>query len=502
MLFNSSVFLFYFLPAVIALVWLSGRVSSFAGRVVLALASLYFYSQGDSGHLVLLLVSTLTNFMLGARIQGLGSLGARKHWLMIGVALNLGCLALFKYLNFLSGVVADAVSMDALRTHVALPLGISFYTFTQIAYLVDSAGGDVKEKSIVDYALFVWYFPHQIAGPILHHKEMLSQFRSEAFGVDARKLLIGSCIIGLGLFKKVVIADWFERMASPIFAAAAQGVVPGFFESWVGALAYTLQIYFDFSAYCDMAVGISYLFGVRLPANFNSPYKSLSIIEFWRRWHLTLSRFLRDYLYIPLGGNRHGERRRQFNLLTTMVLGGFWHGASWNFLIWGALHGSYLVVNHYWSSSEMARRIPVPRVLAWALTMFFVVVAWVFFRAVDVGGAIAMLKGMSGDGELVWPEVLRNYLVWIDPDQFSTLWAGKLVRGFHVLTIFVGIAFCAFMPNLNQIFALDQPTIDGPAGGWRKNPLLSVPGVLLVGLIFGWALSRLGEDSAFIYFNF
>lgn len=500
MLFNSPEFLLYFLPAVVLLVLLANHLSSMAGRVVLALASLYFYSFGDFKHLALLLASTGVNFAIGSKIQGLDETPARRRWLAVGVVSNLLTLSIFKYLNFFSGVAQDALGLSHFQTHIALPLGISFYTFTQIAYLVDSAVGKVSEKSLVDYSLFVWYFPHQIAGPILHHKEMLSQFRSKAFGVTARNVLVGLCILGLGLFKKLVFADWFERLATPIFTGAATGGSPGFFEGWVGASAYALQIYFDFSAYCDMAVGISYMFGIKLPANFDSPYQSLSIVEFWRRWHLTLSRFLRDYLYIPLGGNRHGEARRHVNLLTTMVLGGFWHGASWNFLIWGALHGAYLIVNHFWSSRRWGRGIKVPSALAWLLTLWAVINAWVFFRAETLTGAANVLAGMYGFHEVIWPSFLQSLLP--SSLNFSTLWAGNFTRSFHIATLLAGFLWCAFMPNVNRIFAAEQPVLESPSITARSGWAMSLPGLLLIAALFGIALSRLGENSAFIYFNF
>lgn len=502
MLFNSSAFLFCFLPLVLLFVLVANRFSLVYGRVVLAMASLYFYSQGDMLHLALLLASTLVNHWIGTTIQTTPDDALRKRWLVIGVSANLINLAFFKYLNFFSGVVSELTQMSSLQTHVLLPLGISFYTFTQIAYLVDSAAGKVKEKSLIDYALFVWYFPHQIAGPILHHKEMLSQFRSSSFGVDSQRVLVGCCIMGLGLFKKVVMADWFERVATPIFNAAGHGITPGFFEGWVAACAYALQIYFDFSAYCDMAVGVSIMFGIRLPANFDSPYKSLSIVEFWRRWHLTLSRFLRDYLYIPMGGNRHGEGRRQLNLMVTMVLGGFWHGASWNFLIWGALHGSFLAGNHYWSKHTVSQRWRLPKWLCWALTMFAVINAWVFFRATTLPEAFTVLRGMYGAQGITWPLFLQQVMPWLPAHSFSALWAGNLTRGFHVATIALALLWCATTPNINQWFAKERPVIDAPAPVFKRAWAMTLLGILFTAVVTGWAISRLGEDSAFIYFNF
>src|SRR5262249_37293646 len=270
---------------------------------------------------------------------------------------------------------------------VTLPLGISFFTFTQVAYLADVAYGHAYERNFAKYVLFVTYFPHLIAGPIMHHREMMPQFDTAMPRLSSDRLAIGLTVFSIGLFKKVVIADFLATIADPVFAAAAKGAVSGA-DAWGGTLAYSLQIYFDFSGYCDMAIGMSYLFGIVLPFNFDAPYKAQSIAEFWHRWHITLSRFLRDYLYIPLGGNRHGEARRNWNLAVTMLIGGLWHGAGWTFVIWGGLHGLFLIVNHSWL--KLTARVPmlarasetiVYYALSLALTQLCVALAWVFFRA-------------------------------------------------------------------------------------------------------------------------
>jgi D-alanyl-lipoteichoic acid acyltransferase DltB (MBOAT superfamily) len=259
---------------------------------------------------------------------------------------------------------------------IVLPIGISFYTFTQIAYVVDTLQGKVTERSVLSYLLFVTYFPHLVAGPVLHHAEMMPQFRvRENLAPRAENLARGLTFLVAGLFKKVVLADGCAPIANAAFAGASAGLTPG--DAWLGAIAYSLQIYFDFSGYSDMAVGISLLFNIDLPVNFHSPYRARSVVDFWRRWHMTLSRFLRDYLYIPLGGNRKGPLRRHANLLATMLLGGLWHGANWTFVVWGGLHGLYLVVNHLWRQHFGRQGPPVPAVSAlyWLLTLLAVVVA-------------------------------------------------------------------------------------------------------------------------------
>jgi len=288
------------------------------------------------------------------------------------------------------------------RSHILLPVSISFYSFTQIAFLVDAYRGNVARYALPHYALFVTYFPHLIAGPILHHKDIIPQFeRADAKRPDPHLILCGLIIFGIGLFKKTGLADGIQ----PLVALAFGQATPSFDQAWIGAPAYTFQLYFDFSAYSDMAIGMSLMFGIFLPLNFNSPYKATSIIEFWRRWHMTLSQFLRDYLYIPLGGNRRGRVLRYLNLMITMLLGGLWHGAAWTFVAWGALHGAYLCINHAWSyfaPKPGLRLAPLARLAAFVLTFLAVVVAWVFFRADSMAQALSILSKMADPTRIVF----------------------------------------------------------------------------------------------------
>src|SRR2546423_7585115 len=401
MLFSSYTFLFQFLPATVLAFAAARRHSPRTGIMVLAGASLFFYGAWRPVYRFLLIASIAVNFALGLRMEdplrrrAIGSLG---------VALNLAGLCYFKYTNFIFDSLNTMPGAPLPFVNIILPLGISFFTFQQIAYLVDVMRGAKVERDIVSYPLFVSFFPHLIAGPLVHHAEMIPQFKRGRTGRLAVLAARGLPIFAAGLFKKVVIADNLAQFASPVFAHLdAGGGIPTSW-AWLATLAYTLQIYFDFSGYSDMAIGLALLFGIRLPLNFNSPYRSLSIIDFWRRWHMTLSRFLRDYLYIPLGGSRHGPLRRHLNLMITMLLGGLWHGASWTFVVWGGLHGAYLQINHAWrhvvAKSPRLQRLLAryPRAAAlcgWALTFSAVVVAWVCFRSASLSAARPKLGGRA-----------------------------------------------------------------------------------------------------------
>ena len=370
MLFNSFAFIFLFMPLALAGYQLMRR----HGVAWLAVCSLGFYAWWDWRFLPLLLLSICVNFLAGRAICALEG-RARKLAFGAVLALDLGLLVWFKYASFLFGI----------EPGLPLPIGISFFTFTQVAFLADCLHGEVREPRFGPYILFVSYFPHLVAGPVLHHAQMMPQFRDGRL-LRAEDLALGLTIFAFGLAKKVLVADNLAPLANPLFVA---GAAPQLLEAWLGALAYGMQLYFDFSGYSDMAIGLSRLFGVRLPENFNSPYQARNIAQFWRSWHMTLSRFLRDYLYIPLGGNRHGEWRRCRNLMLTMVLGGAWHGAGWTFLVWGALHGAFLILQQRFGGG-----LP-----AWwdrPLTFAAVTLAWVVFRSPDLATAMEIWAGMAG----------------------------------------------------------------------------------------------------------
>ncbi len=396
MIFSSVEFLFAFLPVTFAgfFILASFGTSHRLAVLWLTFASLVFYMWWNPWYVILLLGSVGGNFALGWIMARHPS----KVLLACGVAANLGLLGYYKYTNFFLDFASQALGESLRVEGIVLPLAISFFTFQQIAYLFDVHQGKARSFDFVDYTLFVTFFPQLIAGPIVHYSETIPQIEREStFHINWSNIRVGLAILTIGLYKKLVFADGMEPYATEVFSTAAE-TPPMLLEAWVGSLAYTFQIYFDFSGYSDMAIGLARLFGIRLPINFDSPYKANSIIEFWRRWHITLSRFLRDYLYIPLGGNRLGSSRRYVNLMATMLLGGLWHGAAWTFVVWGGLHGLFLMVNHYWNFLKRPREKPgfAQRAFGRALTFLCVVIAWVVFRAETFPEAIAVLSGMAG----------------------------------------------------------------------------------------------------------
>ena len=419
MLFNSYQFIFLFLPITLLLFFSISKKSNEFAIIWLVLASLFFYGWWNPVYLFLIIASMLVNYSLGKILSGAGEHATyKKRWtLIIGITLNLSALGYYKYADFFIENINSITSYDFNLEEIILPLAISFFTFQQIAYLVDAYKGITKEYRFSHYALFVTFFPQLIAGPIVHHKEMLPQFlQGSSLRRNIENITVGVTIFSIGLFKKAVLADGIAQYATPVFNTAGSGEAVSFFVAWGGALAYTFQLYFDFSGYSDMAIGGARLFGVKLPLNFHSPYKATSIVEFWRRWHMTLSRFLRDYLYIPLGGSKCGATRRYANLIITMLLGGLWHGAGWTFVIWGGLHGFYLIINHAWHkvqkligfdgilSSNMGKAV------AWLITFIAVVISWVFFRANDLDSALVILKGMSGANGVELPNAILSRL--------------------------------------------------------------------------------------------
>lgn len=444
MLFSSVPFLIGFLPAVIVLTWLAERYAS--TRVTLALlvlASLFFYAWWNPPFLILLLVSVAANYGFGIAL----SQSRTRSLLAAAIIFNLSLIAYFKYANFFVDILNAGLTTPLEVGTVTLPLAISFFTFQQIAYQVDVYNGKIRDTDFIHYCLFVTFFPQLIAGPIVHHQEIIPQFiERKRFNLSADNFIVGSLIFAIGLYKKVIIADGIAPYADQVFSTALQG--PNTFEAWGGAFAYSLQIYFDFSGYSDMAIGLARIFGIRLPVNFASPYKATNIIDFWKTWHITLSRFLRDYLYIPLGGNRRGDFRRHANLLITMLLGGLWHGANWTFVFWGALHGFFLIINHawrgFWNSRGNGTResTPAGRWVSRIFTYLCIVVAWVFFRADSWESAYAMIEGMVGLNGL---GALNGSWQLLDPDLY--LW----------LAVLMPIVWLA--PNTQELMVEHDPAI-------------------------------------------
>jgi len=495
MLFNSYAFIFAFLPVAVAGFFALQRLAGAQAAIAwLVLASLFFYGWWNPAYLALIGFSILFNYGVGTRLtRGLAP-GAAKALLALGVAVNLGLIGYFKYANFFADTLAAATGSDAQLAPIVLPLAISFFTFQQIAYLVDAYRGQTGRYGFLRYALFVTFFPQLIAGPIVHHGEIFPQFARTAFRrLKTDNLAVGLTIFTIGLFKKVVLADGVAAFATPVFDAAAAGAAPSLAEAWCGALAYTFQLYFDFSGYSDMAIGLARIFGLRLPLNFDSPYKATNIIDFWRRWHMTLSRFLRLYLYFPLGGNRKGPSRRYANLLLTMLLGGLWHGAGWTFVVWGGLHGLYLAVNHGWRALRGERPgTRAGRALSWALTFLAVVVGWVLFRAESFPAALAVLEGMAGgNGVLPGPDAAVPF----DLDK-AAAW----------LAVLFPITLLA--PNTQQIMAAYRPALATSGGEirparwaslrWRPTGAWALAGA--AGAVV--AVLGLARVSEFLYFQF
>lgn len=516
MLFNSYEFIFAFLPLCLAVFFLLGKLGwTRSASLWLSAMSLGFYSwwNPDPSHpwspqyLGLILLSIVFNYGLGARISGAvehENRIAAKRILTVGVVINLAALAYFKYAGFFVATVNSLTGTHWPVVQIALPLAISFFTFTQIAYLVDAYHGVTKEYNFRWYLLFVTFFPHLIAGPIVLYKSLMPQFAKEGtWRFNADNFASGLTLFALGLFKKAVIADSLSPIANAVFREVGSGTAPDFFAAWSGALAYTLQLYFDFSGYSDMAIGIALMFNVRFPLNFDSPYKARDIIDFWRRWHITLSQFLRDHLYIPLGGNRKGPIRRHLNLFLTMLLGGLWHGAGWTFILWGALHGAFLVINHTWNSLTQGMAWAHSRLVGVAgrvLTLLAVIVGWVFFRAPTVQDAWQMLAGMCGAHGLRIPAELKPIL-----DQFAPSLDLPIVNieieaeSFALILLVLAVAL--FAPNTNEIMRSALPAKENqntPPPLWKPSAKWAVAAAIALSV----SIFKLSGVTEFLYFQF
>jgi D-alanyl-lipoteichoic acid acyltransferase DltB (MBOAT superfamily) len=461
MLFNSFEFIFAFLPIMVIIYFLFNHLRLIIlSKYWLVLGSLFFYAWWEISFLHLIIVSILVNYFIGKLIYSKKS----KIVLGIGIVFNLGFLAYYKYIDFIITNINFVFSQNFNLMKLALPLAISFFTFQQIAFLVDSYRQETKEFNFLNYSLFVTFFPQLIAGPIVHHKEMMPQFHTNFNKkVKIRNIILGLTVFIIGLFKKVVIADTFSKWANAGFDSASNLTM---IEGWFTSLSYTFQLYYDFSGYADMAIGAALLFNIKLPINFNSPYKSLNIQEFWRRWHITLGRFLKDYLYIPLGGNRVSENKIYINLLIVFFLAGVWHGAGWTFVIWGILHGLALVIHRFWSKFN----ISMSPILAWFITFNFVNIAWVFFRAETFDDASNVLNAM------------------FDLSSITIFNLSNSNASFNDL-IFMGIIFvCTLLLKNTQQFI--------------KNMKFNMIEALLLSFIFYYSILNLNQISEFLYFNF
>ena len=437
MLFNSPIFIVFFLPLTLLIFFMVGRHSARIAAYWLFLASLVFYAWWNPAYVPLLLGSIVFNYFAGRVVAGTLQQPARKVVLIFSIIANLGLLINYKYAAFLLQVIGFAQEGHGQSTELALPLGISFFTFTQITFLVDAYSGGAKEYRFGHYGLFVTFFPHLIAGPILHHKEMMPQFQDmRTYRPELANLSVGLTLFVIGLFKKVILADGISPYVAPVFQGVTNPAGIGSVEAWLGVMAYSFQLYFDFSGYSDMASGLARMFGIRMPINFYSPYKARSMLELWRRWHMSLSRFLRDYVFVPLGGNRKSAFRRYASLLATMFIGGVWHGAGWTFIVWGAFLGALLALNHAWL--VIWRRTKRPRLgllagsAACTATYIGFTAGLVFFRADSldvafrVSGALIGLGASSFVGTVGLPVlawiVVCGLIVWGLPNSQQLLY--------------------------------------------------------------------------------
>ncbi|MBF0160758.1 MAG: MBOAT family protein [Magnetococcales bacterium] len=513
MVFSSYAFIFLFLPGTWLLFLLTSRFLSHTWSMAwLTIASLFFYAYWNPAYLPLILLSVTGNFWL-ARAMGRWGASWGKPLLITGIMANLGLLGWFKYLDFLVGNLNHFLEQPLSLPGILLPLGISFFTFQQIAFLVETERGRVDEPHYLNYLLCITFFPHLIAGPIIHPEEILSQLRrGKRRPFRWNNLSLGLTLFIVGLAKKLLIADPMGSYADPVFAYAAGGAPVPLLEAWAGALSYTFQLYFDFSGYSDMAIGLARLFGIRFPQNFNSPYQAVNIIDFWRRWHITLSRFLRNHLYIPLGGNRRGGLTTLRNLLITMLLGGLWHGAHWTFVVWGGMHGLALIVNHLWREWNLWQ---MPRWFARLLTFLMVVVGWIYFRAPNLSVANSLLQSLLGVNGLHLHQKWLDKFSWLSEqaqhgyvvvqDTHVLINTGQVLG--HCLVLWAAVWF---LPNIYQWLAPFHPVIE-PCQPlvprkhrlyrwihWFPHPAWA----LLTAGLLGWSLLSIDQGNAFLYFQF
>ena len=468
MLFNSYEFIFAFLPiSFFVYFYLNSKRLTTAAKAWLVFTSLFFYSWWNIMYLPLILISILFNYTITNTMieydKSRGEYFSKKSLLQVGLLFNIGLLVYFKYMDFFISNTNTVFGSNMELLHLALPLAISFFTLQQIIFLIDSYEGLVKEKNFLNYTAFVTFFPQLIAGPIVHHKEMMPQFSSVRNKVkNYKNIALGLFIFSIGLFKKVVIADTFAVWATQGFDVAT---TLNLFEAWVTSLSYTLQLYFDFSGYTDMAIGAALLFNIRLPINFNSPYKATGMIDFWERWHITLSNFITTYIYTPIvrSFNKLTFHKAMIATLITFLIAGLWHGASWMFVIFGGLHGVGLIVNHYWKK----RKIKMNKVLAWFITFNFVNIAFVFFRAKDWDSAIKVLGPMFNLDNMIFN---LNYL--------------------QVVILFFGFIIVLFFKNsasyLNTKF------------NFSFKKIIAFVVLMTISIL----AIRLGNSNEFLYFNF
>ena len=480
MIFSSFEFIFLFLPITLFIYFYLNKINLITyASLFLACASLFFYSWWNIVYLPLILISVSANYLIGCLI--IKAKSYKKLILILGILFNLFLLGYFKYADFFLSNFNFLFLTNYSMLYIVLPLAISFFTFQQIAFLADSYKGFVDRPSFLNYIVFVTFFPQLIAGPIVHHKEMMPQYSKLLNkNISYKNIYLGIFIFSLGLFKKTVIADNFS-----VWATNGYDLMDSlhFIEAWITSLSYTFQLYFDFSGYTDMAVGAALLFNIKLPLNFNSPYKSINIRDFWKRWHITLSRFLRDYVYIPIGGNKKGNVKLYSNLLVTFLIGGLWHGAGWTFIFWGFLHAIAIIFHRIWCNLGFR----LNKYFAWFITFNFINLTWIFFRAEHWDDAIKIIKGMLGFSGFMLPNILKEIFIFQESKIFVDVFEN--FNGDSEISFWIPFAFilCLFFKNSNQIissFSLNNKTI------------VFIVSILLISLM------NLEKNVEFIYFNF
>jgi alginate O-acetyltransferase complex protein AlgI len=542
MLFNSYEFLFVFLPITVAGLLAFGILSRSWALGWIIFVSVIFYAWWRPLNVLIIAPSILINFILARALQRLATDEKRfrtaRLVLFLGIAFNVAFLGYFKYVDFGASTINDIFGTNLVLTHVVLPLGISFITFQKIAFLIDVHAGRVKSFSLQDYCLFVLFFPQLIAGPIVHYREMMPQFHSVSCRFDKKNFAVGLTLLSFGLFKKVVLADHIATVVTPIYDQAASGAGVSLLLAWAAAIGFTLQIYFDFSGYTDMALGVARFFGVRLPQNFNSPLKASSIIDFWLRWHMTLTRFLTAYIYNPLTlwltRRRLAKGHRglagpsttigafayllMFPLLVTMFLSGLWHGAGYGFVIWGLIHGCYLTINHawrlirprLWPDRSSYERVMHP--IGCLLTFLAVAVAMIFFRSPTITSAADLLNGLIGQNGVALPQFIYDHLGplagWLHRAGVTTapdLWSGREAAR-TVMWISVSMLIALAFPNTLEILARYEPALGvkprtadfASISEWNA----SLPWAIGVSIVAAIGIISLSGPSEFLYWQF
>ncbi len=541
MLFNSYLFIFVFLPVTLAIYFLARKYGSLKLALCgVVLASIVYYAYWKIDYLAILLGSVAVNYVAGSIIIARATpnwagpfanrvLSERSAWWITatGIAFNLGLLGYYKYAGFFAYNINATFGDILIVPQILLPIGISFFTFQQIAFLADAYKNVVRDKSFINYGFFVTFFPQLIAGPIVHHSEVMPQLNKLHERDRRTDIAVGLAIFTVGLFKKVVIADSLAVYADAGYGSLSDGTTLSLASAWVTVLAYSFQLYFDFSGYSDMAVGLARMFGVVLPVNFYSPYKATGIADFWRRWHITLSRFLRDYLYIPLGGNRQGLLRQTFNLTMVMFLGGLWHGAAWTFVVWGLVHGAMLAINHLWSLTSLSKHwllhTAAGRGTCIAVTFLAATLAWVPFRAADLQQAwqmLTLLVPSDTEQNSVWSLVefakvhFGSLGAWLNVTLWAPepeLWPQSLPANYIAearpagITLLAAAVIAFWAPNTYQLFAKFDPALGLEAMPDNQKGALSglqVRHAVVLGALLALSLLAMQRVSPFLYFQF